>query len=121
VKAGGESLKKRNMENLISVKELAALNKEDLLKKATELHALATEQNATIADMNEQMEVLAAEKEEAKSNTIFITYGKKRYKVLASVFMLKGMRYSASDLKENETLVKEVLEVKNQQILTATK
>lgn len=106
-------------ENLISEKDLKALNKEELLAKAIELRALAVEQDATIEDMNQEIEVLTAEKEEAKSNVVYVTSGKAKYKVLAPAFRLGGQVYGVKDLKESAALVEKVLKKKNQQILAA--
>lgn len=107
------------MENLISEKDLKSLNKEELVAKAVELRSLALEQSETIEDMQEQIEVLAAEKQEAKSNVAYVTNGKVKYRVLAPSFRLGGQVYGVADLKESADLVKKVLEKKNQQILAA--
>gem|GEM_PF-3404315 len=109
------------MENLISEKELKELNKDELLAKSLELRSLAVEQDATIEDMNEQIEALTAEKEEAKSNKVYVTSGKVKYLVQIPSFRLNGQVYGVKDLKESDELVKKVLSKKNQQVLAAVK
>jgi hypothetical protein len=102
---------------LITEKELKAQDAKELLVSAIELRKLAEEQGATIDDMNETIEELAAEKTEAKSDAVYITSNKKKYLVLAPKFRLDGQVYGVRDLKENAGLVEKVLKKNNQQIL----
>lgn len=108
--------------------ELNKLTKEELVDKALEFLKGQNEAKdevkaleATIKDMGETIESLNQERKDASSGKKFVEHGKQRYEVLVPVFKLDGKKCTYKDLKEEESLLKDLLKIQGQQIVKPVK
>lgn len=116
---------------VMNQKDIKALSQEDAQAKVTELlaarkdaeknHAeVVKEYESTIADMQEQIDKLAAQKDNPNAKAQ-IKAGKEVYELNAPKFRFEGRVISAAELNADKELVKRVLEKSGQAVLTLKK
>lgn len=105
----------------ITKSSLEKLNKSELVELALEQNAQLVEATEINAELQNELAASQEETANAKSGIITITSGKEKFQVNIPAFNFNGRKCTAADLKDDKDLVKAVLGLKGQQILTPLK
>ncbi len=97
--------------------ELQKLTKEELVELVLKGSQENEELLATLEDMNATIDALNQEKEEQKKGILSLVHKKQRYQVVSPSFRFKNQKLGFGDLKQNESLVAEILKLEGQNIL----